>query len=217
MVYKGKHLAEQLSILRKLTICGLQNVAKKILKRENCGETQNREIMSFFRDSWVQIPDQTSSSRLMRPRYVERQRTTDRKGGTDGNGSEIGKEEANSAVSTATPSTASLGDAEDESANDQSSSNSNTEQGSTSKDSTKATEEPDLKFLGASALYVSNQETQFCRVLIKRSRCRTWNFPSIIVMKITYVQKNILRTRLSGLSIPQRIKSWVTCKSATRF
>ena len=120
--------------------------------------------MSFFRDSWIQIPDQTSSSRLMRPRYVERQRTTDRKVGADINGSEIGKEEANSAVSTATPSTASLGDAEDESTDDQSSSNSNTNQGSTSKGSTKTTEEPGSRFLGASALYVSNQETQLSSI-----------------------------------------------------
>ncbi|RBR13502.1 uncharacterized protein FIESC28_08130 [Fusarium coffeatum] len=138
----------------------MQNVAKKILKRENCGETQNRGIMSFFRDSWVQIPDQTSSSRLMRPRYVERQRATDRKGGADINGSDIGKEEANSAVSTATPSTASLGDTEDESA-DGRSSNSNTDQGSTSEGSTKTTEEPDSEFLDASALYMPYLEFSF--------------------------------------------------------
>ncbi|RFN54930.1 ankyrin repeat protein [Fusarium flagelliforme] len=140
----------------------MQNVAKKILKRENCGETQNRGIMSFFRDSWVQIPDQTSSSRLMRPRYVERQRTTDRKGDADSNGSDIGKEEVNSAASTAAPSTASLGDAQDESENDdQSSNNSDTDQRSTSKDSTKTTEESDSKFLGASALYMPYLEFSF--------------------------------------------------------
>ena len=149
--------------------------------------------MSFFRDSWTQIPDQTSSSRLMRPRYVERQRPTDKKDDDDSNWSDIGEGEANSAASTAAPSTASLGDAQDESADDDQSSNNSDDQGFTSEDTTKTTEESDSKFLGASALYVSNQVTQFYRVLIKCSRCLTWNFPSIIVKKTTYIQRTILR------------------------
>lgn len=149
--------------------------------------------MSFFRDSWIQIPDQTSSSRLMRPRYVERQRPTDKKNDDDSNWSDIGKGEANSAASTTAPSTASLGDVQDESADDDQSSNNSADQGFTSMGSTKKTGESDFKFLGASALYVSFQVTQFYRVLINCSRCLIWNFPSIIVKKITYIQRTILR------------------------
>ncbi|KAI1071858.1 hypothetical protein LB507_005427 [Fusarium sp. FIESC RH6] len=121
----------------------MQNVAKKILKRENCGETQNRDIMSFFRDSWIQIPDQTSSSRLMRPRYVERQRLPHNKDDADSNWSD------------------NWSDIDKSADDDQSSNNSDTDQGSASNASTKSTEESDSKFLAASALYMPYLESSF--------------------------------------------------------
>lgn len=47
-----------------------QDTAKKILKAEACGQSEAEKVTSFLRSSWIEIPDRTSTSRFMRPRYV---------------------------------------------------------------------------------------------------------------------------------------------------
>ncbi|KAH7153350.1 hypothetical protein EDB81DRAFT_946222 [Dactylonectria macrodidyma] len=49
-----------------------QDIMKRILKQENCPEDEFHDLESFFRASWVEIPDRTSASRFMRPRYGKR-------------------------------------------------------------------------------------------------------------------------------------------------
>ncbi|KAM0238882.1 hypothetical protein ACHAP5_008571 [Fusarium lateritium] len=141
----------------------MENITRKILKRENHGEDQDQGILSFFRDSWVQIPDQTSSSRFMRPRYVERKKLDDNMGDTDSNTSDSYEEEIHDSGSqTAAASPTCLGDAqEDEQDDDRSSNNSATEQGSTSDRSSEAA----YRFVGASALYVSRFGDDFCQCI----------------------------------------------------
>lgn len=48
------------------------------MKDEKRKTPQYHEVRSFFRDSWVEIPDRTSLSRFMRPRTVMRQQATSR-------------------------------------------------------------------------------------------------------------------------------------------
>lgn len=42
------------------------------MKREDYSASQFRQVGAFFRDSWVQFPDKTSESRVMRPRFATR-------------------------------------------------------------------------------------------------------------------------------------------------
>lgn len=42
---------------------------KKILKQKDCKD-ETEKVASFLRSSWIEIPDRTSMSRFMRPRYV---------------------------------------------------------------------------------------------------------------------------------------------------
>lgn len=43
---------------------------KRILK-DNCYSSEEfQNVSSFFRDSWVEVPDRISDSRFMRPQYV---------------------------------------------------------------------------------------------------------------------------------------------------
>ncbi|KAH6880036.1 hypothetical protein B0T10DRAFT_519632 [Thelonectria olida] len=55
----------------------MNDLLRRIMKDEGCNEEQFHEVNSFFRDSWVEIPDSTSASRTMRPRYVMRDPDTD--------------------------------------------------------------------------------------------------------------------------------------------
>ncbi|KAJ4226298.1 hypothetical protein NW759_004884 [Fusarium solani] len=48
----------------------MEDTAKKILKGEGCGKSEAEKVASFLRSSWIEIPDRTSTSRFMRPRYV---------------------------------------------------------------------------------------------------------------------------------------------------
>lgn len=42
------------------------------MKDEKYDVSQFRQVKSFFRDSWVEVPDRISESRIMRPRFVMR-------------------------------------------------------------------------------------------------------------------------------------------------
>ncbi|RSL54692.1 hypothetical protein CEP54_009739 [Fusarium duplospermum] len=48
----------------------MEDMTKKILKGEGCGKSEAEKVTSFLRSSWIEIPDRTSTSRFMRPRYV---------------------------------------------------------------------------------------------------------------------------------------------------
>ncbi|KAM6534116.1 hypothetical protein FALCPG4_007053 [Fusarium falciforme] len=48
----------------------MEDTAKKILKGEGCCKSEAEKVASFLRSSWIEIPDRTSTSRFMRPRYV---------------------------------------------------------------------------------------------------------------------------------------------------
>ncbi|RSL93024.1 hypothetical protein CDV31_014904 [Fusarium ambrosium] len=48
----------------------MEDTAKKILKGEGCDKSEAEKVASFLRSSWIEIPDRTSTSRFMRPRYV---------------------------------------------------------------------------------------------------------------------------------------------------
>ncbi|KAJ0274763.1 hypothetical protein COL940_009160 [Colletotrichum noveboracense] len=45
------------------------DAVKKILKKKDCKD-ETEKFASFLRSSWIEIPDRTSMSRFMRPRYV---------------------------------------------------------------------------------------------------------------------------------------------------
>ncbi|KAJ4127730.1 hypothetical protein NW768_008002 [Fusarium equiseti] len=123
----------------------MENITRKILKRENYGEDEDQGILSFFRDSWVQIPDQTSLSRFMRPRYVERQAPDDNMSDVDSNEEDNNEKDIHGSGSrTGAPSPTVPREAY------RGSNDSATEQGSTSDRSSQA----GSKFIGASALYM---------------------------------------------------------------
>lgn len=46
---------------------------KRILEERKLSTKHKRSVASFLRSSWVQVPDRTSDSRLMRPLYVAKQ------------------------------------------------------------------------------------------------------------------------------------------------
>jgi hypothetical protein len=48
----------------------LQDILLRIMNDEKLEPRQYHKLKSFFRDSWVQVPDRTSPSRSMRPRTV---------------------------------------------------------------------------------------------------------------------------------------------------
>ncbi|KAI3554490.1 hypothetical protein CABS03_07752 [Colletotrichum abscissum] len=45
----------------------------RIMKDEKCGPRQYYEAKSFFQDSWLEVPDEKSDSRIVRPKAVLRQ------------------------------------------------------------------------------------------------------------------------------------------------
>ncbi|KAJ3536507.1 hypothetical protein NM208_g5691 [Fusarium decemcellulare] len=49
----------------------MNDILRKVLKRSECGDDNFEELASFLRASWVEIPDRTSPSRFMRPRFVK--------------------------------------------------------------------------------------------------------------------------------------------------
>ncbi|KAJ4230958.1 hypothetical protein NW759_002941 [Fusarium solani] len=51
-------------------IVWMEDLVKKILKGAKCSPEETQSLASFFRSSWVQVPDGTSASRFMRPLYV---------------------------------------------------------------------------------------------------------------------------------------------------
>lgn len=51
-----------------------QNTVMKIMKTQSEKEDGYQEkLASFLQASWVEVPDKTSASRFMRPRYVRMQ------------------------------------------------------------------------------------------------------------------------------------------------
>ncbi|EXF75204.1 hypothetical protein CFIO01_06162 [Colletotrichum fioriniae PJ7] len=57
------------------------DLVTRILKEEHCSTNRYYQVSSFFQDSWVEMPDKKTESRMMRPRSVFRQQkqTTDAK------------------------------------------------------------------------------------------------------------------------------------------
>ncbi|KAF5009198.1 hypothetical protein FDECE_4563 [Fusarium decemcellulare] len=53
------------------------DIVKKVLGHSDYEDDEFEELASFLRASWVEIPDRTSASRYMRPRFVERRRERD--------------------------------------------------------------------------------------------------------------------------------------------
>ncbi|CVL08526.1 uncharacterized protein FPRN_13198 [Fusarium proliferatum] len=50
----------------------MNDLLTKVMSHEHYPIREYYELRSFFRDSWVQVPDEESRSRMMRPRYVAR-------------------------------------------------------------------------------------------------------------------------------------------------
>ncbi|KAK1716731.1 uncharacterized protein BDZ83DRAFT_734000 [Colletotrichum acutatum] len=50
----------------------MNDLLERILKDENCCPRHYYEAKSFFQDSWLEVPDRVSESRMMRPRTVLR-------------------------------------------------------------------------------------------------------------------------------------------------
>ncbi|UPK90819.1 hypothetical protein LCI18_001754 [Fusarium solani-melongenae] len=48
----------------------IQDLVKRISKGAKCSPEETQSLASFFRSSWVQVPDGTFASRFMRPLYV---------------------------------------------------------------------------------------------------------------------------------------------------
>ncbi|KAL6352541.1 hypothetical protein LRP88_14311 [Fusarium phalaenopsidis] len=62
------------------------DTAKKILKGEGCCKSEAEKVASFLRSSWIEIPDRTSTSRFMRPRYVVKKADNATKRNAEGEG-----------------------------------------------------------------------------------------------------------------------------------
>lgn len=45
------------------------------MKDHEYDPTEYRSVRGFLKDSWVEVPDRESFSRMMRPRFVERERS----------------------------------------------------------------------------------------------------------------------------------------------
>ncbi|EWG52286.1 hypothetical protein FVEG_16962 [Fusarium verticillioides 7600] len=54
-------------------IVWMEDLMKRILEERKLSTKHKRSVASFLRSSWVQVPDRTSDSRLMRPLYVAKQ------------------------------------------------------------------------------------------------------------------------------------------------
>lgn len=53
----------------------LQDLLQRIMKDDKKIPKEFNEAKSFFKDSWIQVPDKVSPSRIMRPRCVWRNAT----------------------------------------------------------------------------------------------------------------------------------------------
>ncbi|KAM0497316.1 hypothetical protein ACHAP8_006806 [Fusarium lateritium] len=49
----------------------MQDILKRVADKSEYSDEEFQELASFLRTTWVQIPDKTTSSRFMRPRYVD--------------------------------------------------------------------------------------------------------------------------------------------------
>ena len=134
----------------------------RIMNDEGCEARQYHELKTFFRDSWTQVPDRTSSSRSMRPRTVER-RQQKRVGRKDGN---IKKEEEEK-------SDKGNKEARKEEEEDRREESGKAKNETNSKEDRREKSKPD--FGAASATYVSFERRHFClSVLIHDGRCLTF-------------------------------------------
>ncbi|RSL46448.1 hypothetical protein CEP54_013846 [Fusarium duplospermum] len=61
----------------------MNDILMRIMNDEGCEARPYHELKSFFRDSWTQVPDRTSSSRSMRPRTVVRRQENETDGKND--------------------------------------------------------------------------------------------------------------------------------------
>ncbi|CAH0054474.1 unnamed protein product [Clonostachys solani] len=57
----------------------------RIMKDHDCDPTEYRSVRGFLKDSWVEVPDRESSSRMMRPRFIERDPGNASENTTEGN------------------------------------------------------------------------------------------------------------------------------------
>lgn len=51
-----------------------QDLLQAIMKKEGYNASQFRQVKAFLKASWVEVPDTTSESRIMRPRFATRAR-----------------------------------------------------------------------------------------------------------------------------------------------
>ncbi|CAG7563248.1 unnamed protein product [Fusarium equiseti] len=58
----------------------MNDLLMRIMKDEQHDVWQFRDARSFFRDSWAEVPDESTQSRIMRPRTVTKRRTVDADG-----------------------------------------------------------------------------------------------------------------------------------------
>lgn len=71
IVTKLKGLALFLFCLSPLFFAdNLQDLLQTIMKNEGYSASQFRQVKAFLKASWVQVPDKTSESRIMRPRFA---------------------------------------------------------------------------------------------------------------------------------------------------
>lgn len=49
-----------------------QHLLQRIMRDENQPVTHFNQAKSFFKDSWIEVPDKVSPSRVMRPRFLSR-------------------------------------------------------------------------------------------------------------------------------------------------
>ncbi|KAF4809162.1 hypothetical protein CGCTS75_v014787 [Colletotrichum tropicale] len=50
----------------------MEHLVQRIMRDENHATSNFNQAMSFFKNSWTEIPDKVSASRMMRPRFVSR-------------------------------------------------------------------------------------------------------------------------------------------------
>ncbi|KAF4943187.1 hypothetical protein FGADI_13572 [Fusarium gaditjirri] len=71
-IYSEKNLKLTWVHLPSTNLVWMNDLLTTIMYNENYPNRDYSEVRSFFRDSWVEVPDGTSSSRMMRPQFVLR-------------------------------------------------------------------------------------------------------------------------------------------------
>ena len=63
--------------LKKHADLTIQHLVNRILIDEGKHSDSIHELGAFLRDTWYEIPDRVSASRMMRPQFIERERHMD--------------------------------------------------------------------------------------------------------------------------------------------